>query len=943
MSRGGWYRRNWLVVLAALFTGAGGLVSTLMGADDIDFPVVLLSIVIGLLTSVPVLVIESAMRRPAGSVGGAGHPATGDPPTPVPALALVDTSDSKHRGRGAQRPAFYGREAELVELTALHDTERRRRSAGDALGDYAAVGAVQIVIHGPFGIGKSALARELANRLAPQYPDGVLYENFGTAGGPRPPGEILESLLLDLGWSEEEMPEGAEERADIFRSKTVGRRMLFIFDAARHHNQVQDVLPTDRACTVIITSRRDLGPALSAPSLLLSAPDVEEALDIFGAFSGVNWLGCPEAATEIVNLCGRVPLAIRSAAARVRKDGSDVRQVADLLRPWATRLARLEYGGYGVRERIRSEYRRLVPREQLALRLLTRVESPTFMPWVLSPLLQVPIDEAANAMVALSAVHLLDSAGSDRATGFGRYRFNELVLLFARGELLLRPEEHDDDAESRSGRISVGERLTLGYADVVDGIAEVSAGREPTGARRLPEYAQPAVKTLKAIAALPDHGVRAEYGNLVRVVPAMHERGEWASCWRLAAQMHGCVPDSPDLAAVRRMFALAREAAEKEQQALAVMDVQLAEASFLISVERYGWAFRVLTQVEEAVGAWRPALGDPRSALRRRGVAYRKTAEAFLQIGSYDRAVTYLELASAVVAETGDVTEAKLIGVLEADCHCVLSPEPTYEEILEGRLDDVLYFRALLNRSEAARRKSDWKAARDDLLTAYRHSTGDLRRVASVNYRLARLYVQHWRHNAPNFGLVSTDRRLPRRPAGHDPLARSAVRFAAEAVWAFRAMSNVVGGIRADCMLMRALTVAAQLDEAEKVGRKVARELQWGGSVLSYAQGSLLARYHRAHGEVLLCRNDIAAARRELALASTRYGDNGDWSAQAEVDRLITAADRKFGYPADWSRDVVLPAPALRMPLNRLVPLTATARRGESSVTTPPAPRQPTA
>jgi len=306
---------------------------------------------------------------------------------PPPAAAIpAPTPDAKHAPHlTAERlSTFRGRSAQLASLTALHDRERKVR---DIVGSSPqAIGPVVLSIHGKPGVGKSVLAQELARQLTPQYPDGILYANFGLGTGPRPAAEILSTFLLDLGWSEEEMPTGATDRAYLLRSLTAGRRYLFLFDAARHHGQVLQALPTESGCGVIVTSRRDLGPALNAPSQPpLDVPPVDEAVEILAAVAQMNWEAQPEQAIELVDLCGRLPVAIRSAAERVVIDGTDLRHVVDLLRSPEGRLLWLERGGRGVTELFQSEYERLTEIQQKALCLLTVVASTTFVPWVLSP------------------------------------------------------------------------------------------------------------------------------------------------------------------------------------------------------------------------------------------------------------------------------------------------------------------------------------------------------------------------------------------------------------------------------------------------------------------------------------------------------------------------------------------------------------------------------
>jgi len=296
---------------------------------------------------------EKALGRPvAGRNATSLDVAARSPLWPVrlwraPARAVRSLMPS-WRKRGRIAPAaphgdalFRGRERELVELRERHREERAARrlvgaqpagmlAGGDA--SRSTTGPILLLIHGMPGVGKSALALELARQLARHFPQGQLYANLGTLGEARAPGEILKEFLDALGWPADEMPATTVERAKLFRSLTTGRRVLFILDAARTPAQVVHLLPSDPLCTVIVTSRRDLGPELNTTSYPLDVPDMDEAITILRAASGTDDGSRPECAVEIVESCGALPLALRAAAERASLGGTELCHVASLLR-----------------------------------------------------------------------------------------------------------------------------------------------------------------------------------------------------------------------------------------------------------------------------------------------------------------------------------------------------------------------------------------------------------------------------------------------------------------------------------------------------------------------------------------------------------------------------------------------------------------------------------
>ena len=65
-------------------------------------------------------------------------------------------------------------------------------------------------------------------------------------------------------------------------------------------------------------------------------------------------------------MCGRLPLALRSAGEQVA-NSKTFENIARLLRPREERLARLDHGGHLIEERIRTEYERLGERQESIL------------------------------------------------------------------------------------------------------------------------------------------------------------------------------------------------------------------------------------------------------------------------------------------------------------------------------------------------------------------------------------------------------------------------------------------------------------------------------------------------------------------------------------------------------------------------------------------------
>jgi tetratricopeptide (TPR) repeat protein len=225
-------------------------------------------------------------------------------------------------GRPRQLPvamrSFMGRAA---ETKVLDDLARQAAAAG-----VEAASATVVVIEGPAGVGKTTLANHVAHRVSARFPDGQLYvslRGFGDADVPLTDEQVLRGFLEAFGVPSREMPVDVGERAALYRSLLAERRVLIVFDNARDLAQVGRLLPDTPGCLVLITTRvmpAGLGDA-EAHVLRLGPFSDGEALELLERRLGPLRLQAePRAAGELTGLCGRLPLALSVAAARVAAD-----------------------------------------------------------------------------------------------------------------------------------------------------------------------------------------------------------------------------------------------------------------------------------------------------------------------------------------------------------------------------------------------------------------------------------------------------------------------------------------------------------------------------------------------------------------------------------------------------------------------------------------------
>ncbi|MFI0483682.1 BTAD domain-containing putative transcriptional regulator [Actinomadura sp. 9N215] len=318
-------------------------------------------------------------------------------------------------------PDFTGRASEL-------DALRRGVRPGD--GTAPAVWA--LVGHG--GAGKSALAVHAAHGLREVFGDGQLYADLGGLGTrPASPAEVLTRFLRALDVGEHHIPERLEARAELYRARLAGRRILVVLDNAAGQAQVTPLLPGSPGCGVIITSRAGLSGIAGVRQIRVRDPDEDQALELLRRLVGPERLaGEPQAARELVRLCERLPLAIRIVAARlIDQPQSRVARLVERMADPAHRLRVLEYGQLSVRASLALSYRRLAEPAARLLRGLGWLTAPVVPVWVGALLLDATVREARESFEDLVDAQLIDTV-ADAHPGCPQYRTRDLVRLYAR-------------------------------------------------------------------------------------------------------------------------------------------------------------------------------------------------------------------------------------------------------------------------------------------------------------------------------------------------------------------------------------------------------------------------------------------------------------------------------------------------------------------------------
>ncbi|MBE3010743.1 SARP family transcriptional regulator [Microbispora sp. NEAU-D428] len=435
---------------------------------------------------------------------------------------------------------FTGRAAEVAALTRA-----------------LAPGGVAVVT-GPPGVGKTALAVRCAHAVREAYPHGQLFLSlggtaqpsdtdtaqpnrtaqpkdtaepddtaqpgdtpYGAAGAPVEPGELLAEALRALG-AAEPLPPTVHERAALYRTLLAERPMLVVLDDAAGAAQVRPLLPGGRSA-VVVTGRRRITELPGAARIDLDVLPQAEALGLLTAIVGAERLERePEEAAAIVRACGRLPLAVRVAGARLAaRPGWSPAVLRRRLDDETARLAELRAGDLEVRESFDRSYRLLPDDAARTFRALGLLGTRPLPGWVVDAVLdRHRSDDVTDALVD---ANLLRPVGTD-PLGQPRYRLPDLLRVDARD----KAGEVDMPALARvvAGWTAAAEHATARLPTTVFRLTSPAARRW-----RLPEDA------LRRVAADPVSWFGAEHETLVEAVRLAADAGLAGAAWGLAAAL----------------------------------------------------------------------------------------------------------------------------------------------------------------------------------------------------------------------------------------------------------------------------------------------------------------------------------------------------------------------------------------------------------------------
>jgi DNA-binding SARP family transcriptional activator len=290
-----------------------------------------------------------------------------------------------------------------------------------------------IVVVGKGGVGKTSLAVHAAHKMADHFADGQLFADLhGTTSHPVNPAHLLERFLRTLGLPGAQIPDGQDERAEMYRNMLASRKALVVLDDVSGEHQVRPLLPGSDAAAVIVTSRSRLACLAGAIHIEVDIFEADKSLQLLRRIAGAERVRAQSrAADAVARHCGHLPLALRIAGARlVAHPHWDMQQLVGRLADETRRLDELKHGDMHVRASISLGYESAGKDARRLFRRLALLDQPAFSGWVSAALIDRPLMETEHLLDNLVRAQLVEVAGSGSGAQ-SQYRFHELIRVFA--------------------------------------------------------------------------------------------------------------------------------------------------------------------------------------------------------------------------------------------------------------------------------------------------------------------------------------------------------------------------------------------------------------------------------------------------------------------------------------------------------------------------------
>ncbi|MFE6665241.1 BTAD domain-containing putative transcriptional regulator [Streptomyces sp. NPDC057697] len=288
-----------------------------------------------------------------------------------------------------------------------------------------------VALSGLPGVGKSALAVEVAVALDQYFADGILHVDLG---GVAPEGllgheHVIARLLNDLGVRP--ATPTLDGMLSAYRTALADRSVLLILDNARDEAHVRRLLPPAGASATIVTGRRHLdGLEIRERAELIPLEPLNrgDAAALLGKRLGEDRMRTAAPfVPDIVEHCSGLPLALGIMAARIKRRPWALPDIVRELRVESTRLRSLDLGSEGLSVRLSLD----ASRRQLSVPAARLLERLAIHPGPTISWAALRAIEPEDGPHVSNAVDELLGMGLALEPSIERYALHDLVRVYA--------------------------------------------------------------------------------------------------------------------------------------------------------------------------------------------------------------------------------------------------------------------------------------------------------------------------------------------------------------------------------------------------------------------------------------------------------------------------------------------------------------------------------
>ncbi|WP_393072582.1 NB-ARC domain-containing protein [Streptomyces sp. LN704] len=237
-------------------------------------------------------------------------------------------------------------------------------------------------------------------------------------------------------------------RSSVYRSHLQDKRVLVVLDNAASEDQVRPLLPGGGAGRVLITTRRLLAGLEGVRRLVLGPLPLQESTELLTRILGERAASDDGSSlAHLAEVCGGLPLALRIIGNRLSsRPACGAAELAARLESEDRRLDQFTAGDLKIAHAFGMSYEQLPDSARRTFRRLSAIPGRSFDAALASVAGGTSLEEAWDALDDFVDLSLLQDSGA------GRFRFHDLVRLFARDRL--------QEEETEAGHKAVSARVT---------------------------------------------------------------------------------------------------------------------------------------------------------------------------------------------------------------------------------------------------------------------------------------------------------------------------------------------------------------------------------------------------------------------------------------------------------------------------------------------------